>query len=93
MFPLIELNSEVTHSSLYSSPPEIAPHDDVPIIVNEEFYYYSVTKKKSCLAQKGHQHNVVVGDVQNNLTFADFPYHIRMAEFLVPMLQIIFHLS
>ena len=48
----------------------------------------SQKKTKSCFAQKGYslekgdQHSVIAGDIQNNPTFADFSYHNRMVGFL-----------
>jgi len=40
--------------------------------------YHSATKKKSCLSQKGDLHSVVVEDIPNDPTLADFLDHIRI---------------
>ena len=45
-------------------------------------------KEESYLAQKGDQHSVVMGDIQNNPTLADFSYHIRMTGFLALKFEI-----
>jgi len=60
----------------------------VGTVAEELFCGGNLTQCHSCLVQKGDQHSVGVGgDIQNNPTFADFSYYIRMAGFLAPKFQ------
>ena len=75
-----------------------ARYDKLLTAIAIDYHLYSVTKRKSCLFQKGDLPSVVVGDIPNNPTLADFPYHIRIVKFLAPKFQsftisvLVFHL-
>ena len=71
---------------------EDTPRRKCPLTANRAFNsntYSTVSQKnKSCLSQKGNLPSVVVEDIPNNPTSADFSYHIRIVGFLALKFQI-----